>query len=393
MDKLQGIKCGRDGVRIWERLIVSSDLSTTSRGGRATRVSAADVARACGLTPATVSYVFNDRPGVSNDTRDKVRRMAADLGYFVDRTGPELDADRTRVLGVVLADLANPFYADIAAGAIDAARSEGYELFLAQTQESQDTLIGVVKAMVARRVDGLILTALHPEDGEVVRTLRRNRVPFVQVGRRIPQHRADFVGVDDAAMADEIFCHVVGHGVTDLAIVTGPRNSTSSATRALAFVGAAERLGIALPSRRRFNTYLTAEGGDRVAQRLLLDKRLPEAVIAGSDAVASGVIGTLRAAKVRVPEDVLVTGIDGVFPAASMLGELTTVDVPRRRMSEVGVDQLIRRINGAGGPPREVILAHGLRIGTTCGCVPPQVGNPTRRSRSRSTTFTTSGRQ
>lgn len=337
---------------------------------RQARVSAAEVARACGVTPATVSYVFNRRPGVSRETRQMVLQKAAELGYSFEDPTAVSAPDRTRVLGVILADLANPFYADIASGAIDSARAAGYELFLAQTQESPESLTSVVKAMVARRVDGVILTVLHPEDGDVVRTLRRHGVPFVQVSRRIPALSADFVGVDDAAMADEIFSHIVGHGLRDIAVVTGPRNSTSSATRAVAFANAAARLGVALPANRRFNAYLTAEGGDRVARRLLSEGALPQAIVAGSDAIASGIIGTLRSARVRVPEDVAVTGIDGVFPTASMLGELTTMDVPRRGMSAVAVDRLIKRIDGAGGPPQEVLLPHRLRIGTTCGCDP-----------------------
>lgn len=338
------------------------------QGHRQPRVSAADVARACGVTPATVSYVFNERPGVSRETREMVLDTAEQLGYSFEQRKADAARDRTRVLGVVLADLANPFYADIASGAINTARAVGYELFLAQTEESPESLASVIKAMVARRVDGVVLTVLHPEDGEVVRTLRRHSVPFVQVSRRIPALSADFVGVDDAAMADEIFSHVVSHGLTDIAVVTGPRNSTSSATRAAAFAQAADRLGVGLPANRRFNAYLTAEGGDRVARRLLADGALPQAVVAGSDAIASGVIATLRSAKVRVPEDVAVTGIDGVFPVASVLGELTTMDVPRRKMSAVAVEQLIRRIDGAGGPPQDVVLPHRLRVGTTCGC-------------------------
>jgi LacI family transcriptional regulator len=339
-------------------------------GIRALRVSAADVARVAGVSPATVSYVFNGRPGVSDEMRRRVLQIATEMGYSLDRHHARLDRERSRVLGLILTDIGNPFYADVSAGTIDAARAQGYEVFLAHTQESSETLASVVEAMIARRVDGVVLTVLHPDDGEVVRGLRRAGVPFIQVSRRIPKLRADYIGIDDVAAADEILRHVVDHGYTDLAVVTGPHSSSASGARAEAFLATARRLGIPLPPHRRFSAYLTAEGGNRVAQHLIDANDVPRAIVCGSDAIASGVIGTLRGHGRRVPEDVAVTGIDGAFPAASMFGELTTISVPRRRMAALAVEQLIRRIDGVGGPARDSIQPYRIRIGTTCGCAP-----------------------
>lgn len=344
-------------------------------GIRSLRVSAADVARAAGVSTATVSYVLNGRSGVSDEMRQRVLRIARDLGYALDKHQARLDPERTRVLGLVLADIGNPFYSDIAAGAIDAARAKDYEVFLAHTQESSETLMSVVEAMIARRVDGVALTVLRTEVGDVVRALRRAGVPFIQVTRRIPRLQADYIGVDDVAAAAEIFRHVVGHGYTDLAVVTGPHSSSSSGTRAEAFLATARQLGVPLPPHRRFRAYLTAEGGNRAAQHLLEADDMPEAIVCGSDAIASGVIGTLRGRGIRVPEDVAVTGIDGVFPDASMLSELTTISVPRRHMASLAVEQLIRRVDGVGGPAQDSIQPHRIRIGTTCGCE-PHVNDP-----------------
>ncbi|TDD87748.1 LacI family transcriptional regulator [Saccharopolyspora karakumensis] len=344
-------------------------------GVRALRVSAADVAREAGVTPATVSYVFNGRGGVSAEMRQRVLQIAREMGYPLERHRSKLDADRTRVLGLVLAHIDNPFYADVAAGTIDAARGQGYEVFLAHTQESPETLASVVEAMIARRVDGIVLTVLHPDDGGIVRRLRRARMPFVQLIRRIPDLHADFIGINDVMAAEEIVRHVVEHGYTDLAVVTGPHNSSSSGSRAEAFVATAQRLGTPVPPHRRFTTSLTAEGGNHAAQHLIETGDVPRAIVCGSDAIASGVIGSLRGSGIRIPEDVAVTGIDGVFPAASMLAELTTICVPRRHMAELAVDQLIRRIDGAGGPTRESIRPYELHIGTTCGC-PPRAISP-----------------
>lgn len=358
-------------------------------GVRAFRISAADVARAAGVSPATVSYVLNERPGVSIEMRQRVLAVAEQLGYSFERHAARLEAERTRVLGLIHPDISNPFYADLSAGAIDAARAQDYEVFLAHTQERSETLASVTEAMIARRVDGVILSVLHPDDGEVVRALRHASVPFIQLSRRIPNLMADYVGVDDTAGAEAVMRHMVGHGYTDLVVITGPRNSTASASRAESFMATAQRLGLALPPSRRFNAYLADEGGHRVVQRLVADDALPRAIVCGSDAIASGAIGALRANGLRIPEDVAVTGFDGVFPAASVLAELTTVSLPRRRMATLAVNQVVRRIEGCGGPARDFIEPFHMRVGTTCGC-PPSSGQamgsaPTASSEQRTT--------
>jgi LacI family transcriptional regulator len=344
---------------------------TRKIGIRALRVSAADIAREVGVSSATVSYVLNQRPGVSVEMRTRVLDAARQLGYSLEPHQLPPEDARTQVIGLILADISNPYYAELSAGTIDAARVHGYEVFLAHTQESTETLASVVSTMIARRVDGIVLTVLHPDDGDIVRQLRRAGTPFVQLSRRIPNLRADFVGVDDRCTAAAILRHVVEvHQHSDVAVVTGPRNSSASATRAEAFVATAHELGLPLPPHRRFHTYLTAEGGHRVVQRMIADDDIPKAIVCGSDAVASGVIGALRGHGLSVPGDVAVTGIDGVFSAASMLAELTTVDLPRREMAALAVEQLNRRINGVGGPAQDFIQPHRLRLGTTCGCRP-----------------------
>jgi LacI family transcriptional regulator len=282
-------------------------------------------------------------------------------------------------MGLVLAAVGNPFYAEVAAG-IDAARMLGYEVFLAHTQESGDVLSSIVNAMIARRVDGILLTVLYPDDGEVVRRLRGAGVAFVQLSRRIPDLLADFVGVDDRAAAQDIMRHVVDvDGHTDVAVITGPRNSSASATRAESFVATVRDLGLELPPRRPFNADLTAEGGHRVAGRMLSDDDIPRAIVCGSDAIASGAIGAPGTQGIRVPQDVAVTGIDGIYPDASMLAELTTVSLPRRQMATRAIEQLIRRIDGGGRagpgphPPASASDRHELRVDPT-DLRPPALG-------------------
>jgi LacI family transcriptional regulator len=133
-------------------------------------------------------------------------------------------------------------------------------------------------------------------------------------------------------------------------------------------------------------TYLSEEGGLRAVQELLADGQVPQAIICGSDAIALGVLSGLRAHGLRVPEDVAVTGFDGLLPGIAPLIDLTTISQPRRRMAVSAVDLLIRRLNGVGGNSQQVVLGHSLRIGTTCGC-PSTIAPSSDHSSSNKLTF------
>ncbi|CKI53227.1 LacI family transcriptional regulator [Mycolicibacterium smegmatis] len=337
-----------------------------SRRQRSTRVSAADVARAVGVSPATVSYVMNGRAGVSEQTRARILEVAEALGHISSARADRLRSHQTRVIGLILTDIANPFYTEIAAGTIDAARARGYEVFLAHTQEDPQTLRSIVDTMIARQVDGVVITVLHPDDGEVIRSLRSARIPLVQLSRRIQRVDADFVGIDDRAAASEMMEHVVTHGYQDIVTVVGPRSSSASAAREEGFIRTAEAHGIRTVSSQRISTYLSERGGYEAVEQVLARKSLPRVIVCGSDVIALGAISALRERSLNVPDDVAVTGFDGLYPGP--LVELTTINQPRREMAEQSIELLTRRIEGAGGSYQSVLRAHQLRIGTTCGC-------------------------
>lgn len=347
---------------------------TDGQGARSARVTAADVARAARVSTATVSYVLNGRSGVSEPVRARILDIAAELGH------PAVTAasgrPRTRVVGLILTDLANPFYTELGAGIIDAARAAGYEVFVAHTQEDPGTLRGVVEAMIARQVDGVVVTVLHPDDGDVVRSLRSAHLAFVQLSRRIPALGADFVGIDDAAAGEQLMGHVLDHGYRDVAVVAGPPSSSASSARTAGFRAALDGRGIGLPHGRLVYSYLDEDGGHRAVEAILAAGGPPEAIVCGSDVIAAGVLGALRAHGLDTPGDVAVTGFDGMFPDTSLLGSLTTICQPRAAMSAAALARLVARIDGVGGPWAADIHPHRLRVRTSCGCAAPAATSP-----------------
>lgn len=337
-----------------------------SSGGENRGMSAAQLARLLGVSPAAVSYALHGRPGVSAETRQRI--LAAAKHHRVQTPQAELTKCPGGVLGVILADVSNPFYSEFAISVTDAARDRGYEVFLSNSRDEPEAVAAAVKTMIDHGVVGVLLTAIQSGDAEVCRTLRAARIPFVQISRQMTHADADFVGIDDRAAGSEIVNHVLAHGYRDIALVAGPPSSTASFTRAAGFRAALAARGV--PLRREWNITggLNEVDGAKAARYILDREVLPEAIVCGTDAIALGLISVLATRGVRVPDDVAVTGFDGLTTARAHLVDLTTIVQPRRHMAAAAVDMVTARRQRSGAPRQAVMCPHHLYIGKSCGC-------------------------
>lgn len=335
------------------------------------RISAAAVARAAGVSTAAVSYVMNGKSGVAPDTRRHIIAVANELGFRPPSGGMAAEANRTRVIGLVQPNIVNPTYPCFAQGIISAGTESGYEVFVATTQDDPRTLEQVAAALVARNVDGVILTAAFREDASALRTLRTARIPYVCLSRKSLFLEGDFVGIDDDAAATQVMRHVLTHGHTRVATVVGPRFSTASLAREQAFVRTAAAYRIGISGDRKISTQLDSDGGRRAAERLFTADEPPTAVVCGSDEMAIGVMEYAVAHGIRVPEDVAVTGCDGTPHNLSGLISLTTIVQPHEEMARGAFRLVLERLADPAGRHRSLICDHRLHLGRTCGCVPP----------------------
>jgi len=236
-----------------------------------------DVAKRAGVSIATVSYVMNDRGGVGDQTRANVLRIAEELGFRPNRVASGLRTGRTQVLGLVLADITNPFYPEIAGGVIAAAAEAGFQVFLSHGGTDGGLDGEVVQALCDHQCGAVIFTSLVVSDGPLLADVVPHDMPIVQTVRRIPGIHADFVGIDDRAGAREAAQHLVELGHRDLAVLAGPSTSSASSERTAGFLETLAEAGIEPHS--VLECSLTLEAGHRAAQELL-DSKMP-VVIAG----------------------------------------------------------------------------------------------------------------
>lgn len=342
-------------------------LESSEGAPRRTRVSAATVARAAGVSTATVSYVFNDRPGVSEETRRLVLATAGDLG-FVPARGLGNEHRRANIVALILSNIANPFYPELSVGFSEAAQLRGYQVFLAHTDDDQESLTRAISAMLDRSVDGIALAVARSDNASAVRQLRSAQVPLVQISRKFPHVEADFVGIDDLQAASEMMKHALGHQRWPLATVVGPRTSSASAAREEGFVTEAESAGVVIPGPQRVSVPLSLQGGRAAADHLLSLPNPPRFILCGSDVLALGVMSHALERGLRIPEDVAISGFDGIEIAGTPMIDLTGIVQPRRTMSTRALEILTDQIEHHSLTTTSLAVPHTMRIGRTCGC-------------------------
>ena len=342
-------------------MAVEQGPGAAGKGARATtpRVTLADVARRAGVSIATVSFVMNGREGVADRTRAHVLGIAEEVGFRPNRLASGLRTGHSRVLALVLADITNPFYPQIAGGVIAAAAELGYEVFLSHSGADGQFDSEAVRALCDHRCAALIFTSLMVTDGPLIADVVPGEVPVVQVVRRAPGLEADFVGIDDRAGAREVAQHLVGLGHRDVALFIGPLWSSASHERSLGFRDAFAEAGIEPASGRIVACQLTLDAGYEAAERVLAaGPGTPTAVLCGNDLIALGAIDAFLDHGLSVPGDVSVVGYDDIWFSSSRLVQLTTVRQPRDAMGRAAVALALDRLADPDVEPRNVVLPH-----------------------------------
>jgi DNA-binding LacI/PurR family transcriptional regulator len=300
-----------------------------------------DVAAEAGVSRALVSLVMRGSPKVSDQRRRRVLEAAERLQYRPNAMARSLASARTRTIGVLLNDLHNPFFADIAGG-IEALASElGYQLLLGTGRRHPDRERTVVSSFSDYRVDGLILVSPRLDEPELVEVARR--IPTIVLGRELEAPEFDTLVIDESVGVRAVVSYLAGLGHTDILHVTGGDGAGAGA-RLKCFHTAMREAGLG-PGRTLPGDF-TEEAGVHAAQAILTRGDLPTAVFAANDLTAAGMMDTFVRAGLRIPADVSLIGYDNIYIAALRQLSLTTVDQPRAEMGRQALELLLERIEG-----------------------------------------------
>ncbi|WP_374945482.1 LacI family DNA-binding transcriptional regulator [Agreia sp.] len=321
----------------------------------------ADVAAGAGVSIATASRALSGKPRVSREMVDRVRAVAADLGYRVDPIARALRDGSSRLVGMIVPVISIPFFSQL----IDAVEEElsraGFELLLADSHGFVDEEVRRLRVLGDRRVDGILIvasdrTASMPSIANVP-----HDIPVVTLDRATDKPITDFVGVDNELGMELLFDHLAEQGVASVGYAGTDDATTSGVERWQGFNRLARRHGMEVGA--TFRGEFSIESGMAAADHITKAGTLPDAIVCGSDQVAVGTIARLREKNFDVPRDVLITGFDGGELSRISWPTLTTVVQPLSSIAGDSVSVLVDRIRGSTSALRRSRLAPELQLG------------------------------
>ncbi len=328
------------------------------------KVTLKQVADRAGVTVSTASRALSSDKSslVKSATRIKVLEAAEALGYRGNLQASALRRGRTGTVGVIVADLSNPFVGPVLRGIANALGSRDLLPIMTESKDSSQELATITDKLLAQRVDGLIVTSGRYRDRALLRRVAAE-VPTVLAVRELPGSGIAAVSHDDVsggAMAAE---HLLSLGHTELAQLTGPQDIWSFEGRGQGFRNAVAGSGarcIDIDESVRLPTF---HAGQILARALLEESsQLPTAVFAHNDSIAVGAIATFREHGLQCPGDISVVGYNDVPLTGQLWPPLTTVRLPGRELGRLAAEMIVSGIDGTRTTPEKVMLAPELVV-------------------------------
>jgi LacI family transcriptional regulator len=306
-----------------------------------------EVAREAGVSPTAVSRYLNGHITLPKATSDRIDAAIAKLEYRPNLLAKRLSKGRSEAIGLVTPEIANPFFAEVAAAVELEAKSHGYAVFMSSTHGDRQRELEAIQRLQDQHVDGVIMMTNQPDDGTLAKLLQPHQsvvildedIPGVGVPRVfVENEEGGYIGTK----------HLFAAGHRDIALVSGPENLMSVRERLAGYRRAMAEAGYAInPEWIALGEY-TKDFGSQAAQRLLTGQHRPTAIMACSDYIAVGILKAARAAGFSVPKDLSLVGFDDMSFAELVDPPLTTVRQPMAELGRVAVAQLLAQLNKDG---------------------------------------------
>jgi len=317
----------------------------------AKRPTVQDVAREAGVSASTVSRALHTRGYASPDVRERVRAAAERIGYVLNHNARNLRSRTSTSIGVLISDLRNPFYADLAAGIEEVLRAEGHQMVLVNDNGDPAEEMRAAETLVAMRVPGVIVT---PVTAGCPKMLQDNGVHVVCADREFNRQRADVVLSDNKAGARELTEHLIALGHTRIGLLIDETKWSTGAGRLAGFRAAHTAAGLTVDDALIAYTSFDAEAARRTTRDLLNAHRVT-ALVSANNVLAQGALAELKDRRLKIPQRISLAAYDDVPWMSLVQPALTTVDQHTVEMGRACARLLLARIRDELPPRRRIV--------------------------------------
>jgi LacI family transcriptional regulator len=325
-----------------------------------------DIAQETGFSYATVSRALNNKYGVKSGTRDRILAVAQARGYTPNALARGLVKKQSQTIGLIIPDISNPFFPQVARGVEDSAQAKGYSVFLCNTNYESAQEARYLKLLVEKRVDGIILTsgfqASAPLDARPTET-----IPMVSLCTRFDNVRNSFVVIDNERGGFIATKHLIEQGYGTIGFIGNQGGRDDGSQRYQGYRQALDKFNIPFNSDFVFTGDLKRESGYEIIKRIIAEQKSPRAFFIENDLMALGVIQGITESGLKVPDDIAVVGFDDISFAAFPEIGLTTVRQPKYEMGKLAAEILLDCIANGAQEPKRYILEPELVIRTSSG--------------------------
>jgi DNA-binding LacI/PurR family transcriptional regulator len=318
---------------------VSSPRDNSGERRRPATVSIRDVAQRAGVSIATVSRAVNHISTVNPELAQRVWKAIEEVGYLPNTQARALVSGRSRMLGLIVSEITNPFFPELVQEFENLAVAQGYEVLIGSTNYDPARTESLMRRLLQRNVDGVAVMTFGVEE-ELVKKLVEREFPLVFVDAAPDLPNIHILKVNYAEGIRQGVQHLAALGHRSVAFISGPLSQRSPKARRDAFIKSMAELGLKAPPEHLVEGSHTMEGGITAMERLIALPELPTAVMCSNDMTAIGALHALYRTTHRVPEDISVIGFDDIHLTQFMLPPLTTVQMSCRDLAVAAVEGL-----------------------------------------------------
>ena len=330
-----------------------------------------EVAKRAKVSIATVSRAINGVPTVAPHLSKRVWKVVEELGYYPNTQARALVSGRSRIFGLVVSEITNPFFPEIVQEFEDIAVQNKYEILTASTVHDPKRLTLSVRRMIERRVDGVAVVTFGLEEG-LFEELKSRKVPlvFIDVGPALP--RISNIRIDYQHGIRQAVQHLAALRHERIAFISGPLILKSSVTRQRAFLQAMEEIGLPVDPKALVEGDHKVEGGVRAMKQLMALPKAPTAVMCSNDMTAIGVLRECYDLGVHVPRDMSVVGFDDIHLAQFVVPPLTTVKMSQTEIARMAFNALLAEVQRKTPSPKgsEFLLRTNLVLRQSTALAP-----------------------